>query len=367
MRRAQAPRRPFPAPAPAPVAHRDLKPANVPQPATDASLEGLLQEDAGRHRVLDDQQLLEAVIAADEGDVDDGLGRRPDGSCNLFDGEREAFPDMLGRVRAGRTLTPKQRGWVERTAERLGVEIEARPAAPPDNRLVPRGREVPTPAALRRLPLAPPGRQAPPAAAPRPAAPASPEEQRWGPSWGFRQPAEEQPCPCGDEGLGKDGFHYPGAEGCAYWPPPDWLEPLARVLALPRERLVEAYLTARALEANAVVLRIDHRDVKAYRTPDGTIDNCALAAGEDPSTCPTCLHAEGGCPDGDRLHREMAERFAASRPPRPRAAPTAQLGLGFEEPGPRAYVAPERPRSTSYDDGAPDEFGSGDDEDDLPF
>lgn len=360
MRRAQAPRRASAAPPAAPVAHRDLKPANAPAPAPDASLEGLLQEDAGRHRVLDDQQLLEAVIAKDEGEDWENPAWKPNGDENLFSSEREAFPDMLGRVRAGRTLTPKQRGWVERAAERLGVDVEARPAAPPDNRLVPRGRDVPMPAALRRLPLAPPGRQAPPAAAPRPAAPPSPEEPRWGPSWGFRQPAEEKPCPCGGEGRGKGGFHYPGAEGCAYWPPPDWLEALARVLAISRERLVEAYLTARTLEQNAVVLRIGYRDVKAYRTPDGSIDNCALAAGEDPSTCPTCLHAAGGCPDGDRLHREMAERFAASRPRRA-SAPTAQLGLGFDEQrGTPAYAAPE------HDEGAPDDFRGGE-EDDVPF
>ena len=72
--------------------------------------------------------------------------------------ELEAFQDMLSRMKKnGRALSEKQRAWLRRTAERYGVTDE-RELNLVSRGLVPRGRDVPTPPALRNLPKKPPGR-----------------------------------------------------------------------------------------------------------------------------------------------------------------------------------------------------------------
>lgn len=81
-----------------------------------------------------------------------------DYATDLSDLERDAFDDMLEQLTSGAfgVLTAKQRDWAKTVAERVG-------AVGYDNLVssgrVPRGREVPTPAVLQRLPLKPPGRR----------------------------------------------------------------------------------------------------------------------------------------------------------------------------------------------------------------
>ena len=78
-----------------------------------------------------------------------------DGDSALSDDEHDAFGDMLVRLEDGqRELTPKQRDWAEKAAERLGLSV------PRDNSRVPVGRPVETPAVLRNLPKRPPTRRA---------------------------------------------------------------------------------------------------------------------------------------------------------------------------------------------------------------
>lgn len=81
----------------------------------------------------------------------------------LKDGEQDAFAGMLERLdpdaaRSTRRLTDAQRAWVTDAADRLELDD---PADDPAlrNRDVPRGRDVPVPAALQNLPKAPPGRR----------------------------------------------------------------------------------------------------------------------------------------------------------------------------------------------------------------
>lgn len=76
--------------------------------------------------------------------------------------ERDAAADAFRRMLAGRCkLTPKQRAWAEGVAEGRFVEAEPEYENLVSSGRVPRGREVETPAALRRenLPLRPPGRR----------------------------------------------------------------------------------------------------------------------------------------------------------------------------------------------------------------
>jgi hypothetical protein len=74
---------------------------------------------------------------------------------SLTEREREAFTDMLEfLVDGGVGLNQKQREWAKRVHERLV------PAYANDWSAgrVPRGKEVPTPEVLKRLPMRPPGR-----------------------------------------------------------------------------------------------------------------------------------------------------------------------------------------------------------------
>lgn len=76
----------------------------------------------------------------------------------LSETEREAFTDMRAILLAYGTpdgrhrLTDSQRAWLRKTRERLIPQYENLVS----RGLVPRGREVPTPPALQRLPLKPP-------------------------------------------------------------------------------------------------------------------------------------------------------------------------------------------------------------------
>jgi hypothetical protein len=55
-------------------------------------------------------------------------------------------------------LLVRERSWVLTTRQRAWLEEAARKVLPLDSALVPRGREVPTPEVLKKLPLKPPGR-----------------------------------------------------------------------------------------------------------------------------------------------------------------------------------------------------------------
>jgi hypothetical protein len=75
----------------------------------------------------------------------------------LTERQRDAFTEMREKLLEGvrKRLSEKQRRW----AEKILQEWEPRPVA--SSEFVPRGREVETPAALRRenLPMRPPGRR----------------------------------------------------------------------------------------------------------------------------------------------------------------------------------------------------------------
>jgi hypothetical protein len=85
-----------------------------------------------------DAELLEEVL-----DMDD-----------LPEGAHDAFSDMQHK---GRPLSANQRAWIEASLE--GKPYEP-PVEPYENLVsdgkVPRGKEVPTPEVLKRLPLKPP-------------------------------------------------------------------------------------------------------------------------------------------------------------------------------------------------------------------
>lgn len=349
--------------------------------ATPHAVDQLVREDAPKHDERDllakDRALLESVIAADEGEereVGDppieGFGER-----NLYSNERDAFPDMLERVKGGRLLTQKQRGWVYSAAERLGVETK--PVRAED---VPRGREVELAPVLSQKPLAPPGRKPPPepllgrTPLPEPTLadlfggrPSSIEEQvafGFGPRRGYGlatakvEPLsvpdaeeDEKPCTCGGKGLGANGFHYPGAPGCllvapsasSTSEPPVFVVLMARVLGLPETTVVDAYRKALWMWEHSVEVTLPGGEKRTlYRTPEGTIDNCALAAGEDANGCQVC---GGACPDRARF----------TRPRLPEILQEMRTGR---------LLTPE-PRET-YDD-LPDFDARGSTEDDVPF
>lgn len=92
----------------------------------------------------DDKALLRAVIDRLPGEYDEK--------------EAYAFEGMLDNLnqRRFKKLTPKQRAWLERTAERLGASYVPRGELPIRAADVLRGREVETPAVLRDLPKRPP-------------------------------------------------------------------------------------------------------------------------------------------------------------------------------------------------------------------
>lgn len=71
-----------------------------------------------------------------------------DGTAELSEKEAAAFADMFGFVRAGSTLSKKQRRWAEETLRKL-TPIRASDC--------PKGADVEIPAVLKNLPLKPPG------------------------------------------------------------------------------------------------------------------------------------------------------------------------------------------------------------------
>jgi hypothetical protein len=257
--------------------------------ATPHAVDQLVREDAPKHDerelLAKDRALLEAVIEADDGDANGGAMFERYGDRNLYDGERDAFPDMLDRVKQGRLLTQKQRNWVYSTADRLGVETK--PVRAKD---VPRGREVELAPALSHRPLAPPGK--------KPPVGSSIEEQvafGFGVRRGYGANAElpfEDPCDCGGKGLGV------GLRPAPVVPPPEpapaWLPLLARLLGLPETKVSDAYVQAVELAKSPVTLASGE---VVYRTPDGHIDNCSLADGEPEERCQVC---KGQCPDRGR-------------------------------------------------------------------
>ena len=98
-------------------------------------------ESAGaRGTGVTDAALLDAVLDSDRLDQD----------------ERHAFSNMRANLTTYGKLTPKQRAWLDRVAERLDVAEPSRNLVSAG--LVPRGREVPLPDVLRpeNLPKRPP-------------------------------------------------------------------------------------------------------------------------------------------------------------------------------------------------------------------
>lgn len=92
-----------------------------------------------------DVELLDALIEVGESfDRQDGLTDREAAAFESMRERLDEYPD--------RTLSGPQREWAQGAADRIGVVPG--PAKP-----VPRGREVPTPAVLKSLPMAPPGRK----------------------------------------------------------------------------------------------------------------------------------------------------------------------------------------------------------------
>lgn len=71
--------------------------------------------------------------------------------------EEDAFDSMREWIEGDerRVLSPKQREWVERVCDRVGVNTTPERLRKP----VPRGKEVPLAPVLQRLPLKPPGRR----------------------------------------------------------------------------------------------------------------------------------------------------------------------------------------------------------------
>lgn len=139
---------------------RALKLPVVPAPApklVDASspLASFLDDPEDDRRQEDLRMLrllVEEAPRADEEDFD----RRPRAEDGLATNEVEAFADMQRRLEdeGQKVLTEKQRAWVARRFEELGLEDPA-----VLNARVPRGREVEAPAVLRDLPKRPPGRR----------------------------------------------------------------------------------------------------------------------------------------------------------------------------------------------------------------
>lgn len=76
---------------------------------------------------------------------------------DLSESEVEAFQDMRAGLRERKfpDLTVKQHAWVERVYKKLVPVYENLISSGK----APRGREVPTPDVLKRLPLKPPGRK----------------------------------------------------------------------------------------------------------------------------------------------------------------------------------------------------------------
>jgi hypothetical protein len=102
-------------------------------------MDSAIERRNARIALLPDLALLRA-LGAEEGVRDEGLS----------DVEFTAFVDMLRDVKAGLSLTPKQREWAEDAARRI------LPYAAEDT---PRGREVLTPEVLKNLPKSPPRRR----------------------------------------------------------------------------------------------------------------------------------------------------------------------------------------------------------------
>ena len=77
------------------------------------------------------------------------------GSEAISDSEQSAFENMLDELLLGqKVLTDRQRKWVIRVCERLGVNLD-----PPEQRkVVPIGKPVELSPVLRNLPKRPPGR-----------------------------------------------------------------------------------------------------------------------------------------------------------------------------------------------------------------
>lgn len=100
---------------------------------------------------------LEAIDVADEPEGDDPDDEYIGGRESLSQGEAEAFSDMRRKLNTERNeLSAKQRAWVLRVCERVGVN----PVRPDDRKPVPRGNEVELAPVLRSLPLKPPTRRA---------------------------------------------------------------------------------------------------------------------------------------------------------------------------------------------------------------
>lgn len=79
----------------------------------------------------------------------------------ITEAEREAFDEMLAMLDAGRrVLSEKQRAWVREVGKRSGADVDGVMDRWKRGE-IPRGREVETPAVLRRenLPMKPPGKR----------------------------------------------------------------------------------------------------------------------------------------------------------------------------------------------------------------
>lgn len=77
---------------------------------------------------------------------------------------------------------------------------------------------------------------------------------------------------------------------------PDLIEALALLLGVDEFKLRKAYVKAAQLDAHRVLVKgPDGEERRVLRTAlDGPIHNCAVAAGESPTSCQMCA---GDCPD----------------------------------------------------------------------
>lgn len=128
-----------------------------------------------------DRRMLKALLEVG------AASRSEDG---LSDKEEEAFEDMLDRLDRYPTgeLSAKQREWVERRCEELGVSVGS-PAE--RNARVPRGREVEEAPALRSKPKVPPGRKAKQLELPSKREPREDDHERTYEGWGYGPPPGE--------------------------------------------------------------------------------------------------------------------------------------------------------------------------------
>lgn len=111
--------------------------------------------------------------------------------------------------------------------------------------------------------------------------------ERWGPKWGFRQ--EPEP-----EALSVPIL-------APREPTPVWIRAMALLLALPEERVAQAYEDALVMAQGSVEITGPGGEKRTLlRTLEGDLDNCALANNEGENECQVCA---GRCPDRDRIDR----------------------------------------------------------------